>query len=146
MLADLVARGRKYGLAQIVITQHVRSLLENQFGYTLCVNAARKILLPQEATSLPLLADLFGLGSGEQQYLLTNEPGRALLLAGEERRAIQILPSPAEYQAITTDPAELAARRSPGPTTLPPTGPATPSAAGRPSSPTSSPINGLAAD
>lgn len=112
MLADLIARGRKYGLAQVVITQHVKSLLENPYGYTICVNAARKILLPQDATSLPLLAELLKLGPGEQQFLATTEPGRALLLAGDERRAVQILPSPAEYEVITTDPAEIAARRT----------------------------------
>jgi type IV secretory pathway VirB4 component len=109
MLADLLARGRKYGLAVVVITQEVRSLLESPPGYRLMVNAGRKILLGQDATALPLLAEAMGLGPGERDWLRTAEPGRALLLAGDERRAIRVLASPEELAALTTDPAEIAA-------------------------------------
>jgi hypothetical protein len=76
-------------------------------------NAARRVLLAQgrDQEALALLTELFELGPGEQEWLRATEPGRALLLAGADRRAVQVLVSPEEMAAFTTDPAELLAQQ-----------------------------------
>jgi hypothetical protein len=112
VVADLVSRGRKYGLAVVLMTQEIRSLLDSPFGQRLLVNAARKLLVGQgrDLAALGLLAETLQLGPGEVEWLRTVEPGRALLLAGDERRALRVTIAPEERALITTDPAEVAAR------------------------------------
>jgi type IV secretory pathway VirB4 component len=117
IVADLIARGRKYGLALVLISQEIRSLLESRAGYRMVTGAARKLLHGQghDEAALPLLAEALGLGPGERAWLRTGEPGRALLLAGDERRAVRIEASPEELAALTTDPVEALARAEPPP-------------------------------
>ena len=114
MVADLISRGRKYGLAVVWATQEAKSMAESPFGFRMLTNAARKVLLAQgqDNAALALLTELFELGPGEQEWLRATEPGRALLLAGDERRAVRVEASPEELAALTTDPAELAAREA----------------------------------
>ena len=111
LLSDLAERGRKYNLALLVVAQDVKKLLASPHGRAVAVNSARCLLPPQNEHTIPILTEAFSLGQGEADWLTyTARRGQALLLARDRRIAVQILASPAEHEAITTDPTELLAR------------------------------------
>jgi type IV secretory pathway VirB4 component len=100
---------RKHWCGLAVVTQDAADVLSSDLGRAVVANSATQILLRQAPQAAAQVAAEFGLSAGEREFLLTAQPGDALLLAGNQRAAFHALASPVEHQLITTDPAELAA-------------------------------------
>ncbi|NMO57784.1 DUF87 domain-containing protein [Actinoplanes sp. TBRC 11911] len=95
------ARKRRTGLT--VITQDVVDLLGSVLGQVVIANAATQVLLRQAATAIDLVADVFGLTSGEARVLLNARRGEGLLIAGTHRVGFQAVASDTEHQLCTGD-------------------------------------------
>lgn len=107
---ELIKTARKFGLGILIITQEVQDLIESSAGKTILANTAWKYLSRQEPATIQDLAEKFHLNSEEQNYLLTSMPGEGLLFAMNDHIPLRVVPSPQEYELITTNPDELKKR------------------------------------
>ncbi len=107
-VSGMARRARKYYLGLVTITQDVADFLRSDHGRAVLVNAAMKLLLKQDATTVEAVADAFQLTVDERQYLLGANKGEGLLFARGARLPISIEASPAEHRLATTAPRELA--------------------------------------
>jgi hypothetical protein len=99
---------RKHWCGLALVTQDAADVLAGDLGRAVVANSATQILLRQAPQAARQVAAEFGLSAGEKDFLLTAQPGDALLLAGNQRAAFHSLASPTEHQLITTDPEFLA--------------------------------------
>jgi type IV secretory pathway VirB4 component len=106
-LASLARRARKYYLGLITITQDVADFLGAEQGRTVLTNAAMKLLMKQDSTTIEPVAAAFRLSPGERQFLLAAGKGEGLLFAHGSRLALTVEASPREHQLATTAPQEL---------------------------------------
>jgi conjugal transfer ATP-binding protein TraC len=115
-ISGMARRARKYYLGLVTITQDAADFLRSEHGRAVLVNAAMKLLLKQDPTTVDAVADAFQLSPDERQYLLGATKGEGLLFARGSRMALTIEASPAEHRLATTAPRELAemAARDPG--------------------------------
>jgi TraG P-loop domain len=100
---------RKHWCALTTVTQDPADVLQSPLGQAIVQNAATQLLLGQAAQAMEVLTRAFHLSQGEQDHLLSAQPGGGLLLAGPHRVALRSLASTTEHRLVTTDPAELAA-------------------------------------
>ena len=107
-VSGMARRARKYYLGLVTITQDVADFLRSEHGRAVLVNAAMKLLLKQDATTVDAVSDAFQLSTEERQYLLGANKGEGLLFARGARLALSIEASPAEHRLATTAPRELA--------------------------------------
>ncbi len=107
---ELIKTARKFGLAILIITQEVQDLLGSEAGKTILANTSWKFLARQEPTVIDELSQKFNLNQEEQNYLLTAMPGEGLLFAMNDHIPLKVVPSPNEYQFITTNPDEIVKR------------------------------------
>jgi type IV secretory pathway VirB4 component len=107
-VSGMARRARKYYLGLVTITQDVADFLRSDHGRAVLVNAAMKLLLKQDTTTVEAVADAFQLTIEERQYLLGANKGEGLLFARGARLPISIEASPAEHRLATTAPRELA--------------------------------------
>src|SRR3989344_1436777 len=107
---ELIKTARKFGLGIIVITQEVEDLLSSTAGKTILANTAWKFLSRQDPAAIEELVEKFHLNNEEQNYLLTAMPGEGLLFAMNDHIPLKVVPSPEEYQLITTNPDEIRKR------------------------------------
>jgi conjugal transfer ATP-binding protein TraC len=107
-VSDMARRARKYYLGLVTITQDAADFLRSEYGRAVLVNAAMKLLLKQDATTVEVVADAFALTPDERQYLLGANKGEGLLFARGARLALTIEASPAEHRLATTAPREVA--------------------------------------
>jgi type IV secretory pathway VirB4 component len=107
-ISGMARRARKYYLGLVTITQDVADFLGAAHGRAVLVNAAMKLLLKQDATTVDVVADAFQLSDDERQYLLGANKGEGLLFARGSRVGITIEASQAEHRLATTAPRELA--------------------------------------
>jgi type IV secretory pathway VirB4 component len=107
-VSGMARRARKYYLGLVTITQDVADFLRSEHGRAVLVNAAMKLLLKQDASTLEAVADAFQLTPDERHYLLAASKGEGLLFARGTRLPITIEASPAEHRLATTAPRELA--------------------------------------
>jgi type IV secretory pathway VirB4 component len=107
-VSGMARRARKYYLGLVTITQDVADFVRSDHGRAVLVNAAMKLLLKQDATTVEAVTDAFQLTLEERQYLLGANKGEGLLFAGGARMPISIEASPAEHRLATTAPRELA--------------------------------------
>jgi conjugal transfer ATP-binding protein TraC len=107
-VSDMARRARKYYLGLVTITQDVADFLRSDHGRAVLVNAATKLLLKQDATTVEPVAEAFQLTPEERQYLLGARKGEGLLFARGARLPLSIEASPAEHLLATTAPRELA--------------------------------------
>jgi conjugal transfer ATP-binding protein TraC len=107
---ELIKTARKFGLGILIITQEVQDLIESSAGKTILANTAWKYLSRQEPATIAELAEKFHLNGEEQNYLLTAMPGEGLLFAMNDHIPLRVVPSPQEYELITTNPDELKKR------------------------------------
>jgi conjugal transfer ATP-binding protein TraC len=105
---DMARRARKYYLGLVTITQDVADFLRSAYGRAVLVNAATKLLLKQDATTVEVVSDAFRLTPDERQFLLGAAKGEGLLFARGMRLGVRIEASPAEHRLATTAPRELA--------------------------------------
>lgn len=107
---ELIKTARKFGLAIVILTQEVQDLLTSEAGKTILANTSWKFLARQEPTVIDELTHKFNLNNEEQNYLLTALPGEGLLFAMNDHIPIKVVPSPSEYDLITTNPDEVKKR------------------------------------
>jgi len=107
---ELIKTARKFGLGIVIITQEVEDLLSSPAGKTILANTAWKYLSRQEPACIVGLAENFHLNQEEQNYLLTAMPGEGLLFAMNDHIPLRVVPSPSEYELITTNPDEVRKR------------------------------------
>jgi conjugal transfer ATP-binding protein TraC len=107
-VSGMARRARKYYLGVVTITQDAADFLRSEHGRAVLVNAATKLLLKQDATTVDAIADAFQLTPEERQHLLGARKGEGLLFARGARLALTIEASPAEHRLATTAPRELA--------------------------------------
>ena len=108
-LLNVIKRGRKYQLAVTNITQDVEDFLNSPYGKPIITNSAIIFLMKQSTATVDLLKDIFYLTDGEKNFLIQAERGNGILIAGNKRVPIYILPSYAEEQIIKTRPDQLIA-------------------------------------
>jgi type IV secretory pathway VirB4 component len=107
-LHRLAKSARKHWVGLTCITQDADDLLGTQLGRSIVANSATQILLRQAPQAIDQVADVFHLSAGEAAFLRSAQTGEALLAAGRQRAAFRAIASEHEYDAITTDPADLA--------------------------------------
>ena len=76
-LAGLARRARKYYLGLVTITQDVADFLGVDQGRTVLTNAACKLLMKQDSTTIEPVAAAFQLSPEERQYLLGGARAKA---------------------------------------------------------------------
>lgn len=109
-LASMARRARKYYLGLVTITQDVADFLDAAHGRTVLSNAALKLLMKQDSTTLDPVVAAFGLSPEERQFLLGAAKGEGLFFARGSHVALQVEASPQEHRLVTTAPRELAER------------------------------------
>ena len=107
-VSGVARRARKHYLGLVTITQDAADFLRSDHGRAVLVNAAMKLLLKQDATTVDAVAEAFQLTTDERQYVLAANKGEGLLFARGARMALSIEASPAEHRLATTAPRELA--------------------------------------
>jgi conjugal transfer ATP-binding protein TraC len=107
-VSGMARRARKYYLGLVTITQDVADFVRSEHGRAVLVNAAMKLLLKQDATTVDAVSEAFQLSTEERQYLLGASKGEGLLFARGARLALSIEASAAEHRLATTAPRELA--------------------------------------
>lgn len=123
-LAGLARRARKYYLGLLTVTQDVADFLGSEHGRTILTNAAVKLLMKQDSSTIEPVVDAFRLSPEERQFLLGATKGEGLFFARGSHVALKVEASPAEHQLATTAPRELAERAAAA--ASPPNGPARP--------------------
>jgi conjugal transfer ATP-binding protein TraC len=111
-ISGMARRARKYYLGLVTITQDVADFLRSDHGRAVLVNAAMKLLLKQDGTTVDVVANAFQLTPDERQYLLGANKGEGLLFARGARIPLTIQASPAEHRVATTAPREVAEMRA----------------------------------
>jgi type IV secretory pathway VirB4 component len=109
-LAAMARRARKYYLGLVTITQDVADFLDADHGRTVLANAAIKLLMKQDASTIQPVVGAFQLSDDERQFLLAAAKGEGLFFARGSHVAIKVEASPAEHRLVTTAPRELAER------------------------------------
>ncbi len=108
-LAELARRARKRWLGLTTVTQDVGDFLHSPEGRTVLAQSSVQLLMRQDASTIGLVEETFGLSSGERAFLLAARRGEGLLLARGNHIALRIEASPYEYELATSRPADLAA-------------------------------------
>jgi len=111
-LAQMARRARKRWLGVTTVTQDVEDFLHSPEGHTVLANSSVQLLMRQDASTIGIVEETFGLSRGEREYLLGCRRGEALFLAAGNHMAIAIEASQLEHALATTNPAELAAGRA----------------------------------
>jgi type IV secretory pathway VirB4 component len=106
-LLRMAKASRKHWAGLSVITQDAADLLASDQGQAVIANSATQIRLRQAPQAIDKIAEAFRLSEGERQLLLSAERGMGLLAAGRQRVAFQVISSPWQHSAVTTDPHEL---------------------------------------
>ncbi len=110
-LAELSRRARKYYLGLLTVTQDVSDFLQSAHGRTVLTNAAAKLLMKQDSTTIEPVVDAFRLSPEERQFLLGSAKGEGLFFARGGHLALKVEASPLEHRLATTAPQELADER-----------------------------------
>jgi conjugal transfer ATP-binding protein TraC len=111
-LWSIVKRARKYFLGITTITQDVEDFLSIDIGKAVVTNSALRVLLKQSPAAIERVVDVFYLSEGEKNLLLGANIGEGIFFAGRHHVPISIVASPEENKLVTTNPAELLARKS----------------------------------
>ncbi len=109
-LASMARRARKYYLGLVTITQDVADFLGSEHGRTVLTNAALKLLMKQDSTTIEPVVAAFQLSPEERQFLLAASKGEGLFFARGSHVALKVEASPLEHRLATTAPRELAER------------------------------------
>jgi conjugal transfer ATP-binding protein TraC len=111
-IAGLVRRARKYYLGVSIISQQANDFLQSAYGRAIASQAALRILMRQDTTTIRHVAEEFHLSEYEQKFLLTCERGEALIIADQHHVIVKITASEDEHPLITTDPSERAQKKA----------------------------------
>ena len=111
-LFGLVKRARKYWLGITTITQDTEDFVNSKYGKPIITNSSMQLLLKQAPSAIDGLGTIFNLTQGEKYMLLNSGIGQGLFFAGNKHVACQIIASYTEDKVITTNPEEIAKRKS----------------------------------
>src|SRR3989344_798331 len=111
-LVEIAKRARKYYLGVTTITQDVEDFLAIERGREIISNSSIQVLFKQAPSSIDIVGETFNLSEGEKRLLLSAGVGQGLFFAGSTHVAMHVVASPEEHQLITSNPAELMARKS----------------------------------
>jgi type IV secretory pathway VirB4 component len=103
-LAAMARRARKYYLGLVTITQDVADFLGREHGRTVLANAAIKLLMKQDASTIGSVVEAFRLSTEERAFLLGAAKGEGLFFARGSHVALQVEASPSEHRLATTGP------------------------------------------
>lgn len=102
-----VARtARKFNAGLSIITQQVKDFVKYG-GDSIIGNTQMQVLLKQSKSDLKEVSELFSLSRSEQSFLRTASPGEALIFAGGNHTAVQVVSHEFEHIVCTTNPAEM---------------------------------------
>jgi type IV secretory pathway VirB4 component len=107
-LAGMARRARKHYMGLLTVTQDVADFLGSEHGRTILSNAAVKLLMKQDASTIEPVVEAFRLSEEERAFLLGAEKGHGLLFARGTHLALEVRASPLEHKIATTAPRELA--------------------------------------
>jgi hypothetical protein len=107
VLAQLVRRARKNRAGIWMASQKIDEFLRTDLGRTLAATASTKLILGQEDTVAEEVRQVFQLAEDEVAALTPPVPGRAVLIAGNERTIVQVQPSPVLWPWVRTDEAAV---------------------------------------
>lgn len=108
-LQALYRRARKYELGLDLIVHRAEDLRRSEHGDAILANAAIKVVLKQNETTIGAVTELFGLTPAEERHLLGAAKGQGLFFARGGRFPLTVVASPEEHRLATSDPRELAA-------------------------------------
>lgn len=108
---SIAKRARKYYLGLTTATQDVEDFLSTDYGKAVLSNSSIQILLKQSTAEVDTITKIFHLSQGEKQILLSSSVGECIFFAGQNHVAMQIVAAPFEYEIITSNPAEILARK-----------------------------------
>jgi conjugal transfer ATP-binding protein TraC len=103
-LAAMARRARKYYLGLVTITQDVGDFLGSDHGRTVLANAALKLLMKQDSSTIEPVAAAFRLSEEERRFLLGAAKGEGLFFARGSHVALRVRASSREHLVATTGP------------------------------------------
>lgn len=102
-----VARvARKFNTGLSIITQQARDFLQNG-GDAIIGNTQMQVLLRQHPNDIKYVAELFNLSGSETSLLRTASRGEALIFAGGNHTAVQVVSHDFEHVLCSTDPNDM---------------------------------------
>ena len=108
-LQAMYRRARKYELGLDLIVHRAEDLRNSEHGDAILANAAVKVVLKQNETTIGAVTALFGLTPFEERHLLGAEKGEGLFFARGARVPLKVVASEEEHALATSDPREVAA-------------------------------------
>jgi conjugal transfer ATP-binding protein TraC len=108
-LQAMYRRARKYELGLDLIVHRAEDLRNSEHGDAILANAAVKVVLKQNETTIGAVAALFDLTPFEERHLLGAEKGEGLFFARGARVPLRVVASEEEHALATSDPREVAA-------------------------------------
>ncbi|MFA6284974.1 MAG: DUF87 domain-containing protein [Parcubacteria group bacterium] len=107
----IAKRCRKYFAGLTTITQDIGDFLASKYGKPIVTNSSIQLLLKQSPAAVDVIGDTFFLTDQERFMLLESNVGEGIFFAGTKHVAIHIVASRSEDQLVTSNPAELLARK-----------------------------------
>ena len=95
VLGQLVRQARKHGAGVWMASQKVEDFVDTDLGRTLSATAATKVVLGVEESVVDQAAEVFRLHPEEVRALNPISPGRGVILSGQERTVVHIVPGAA---------------------------------------------------
>jgi type IV secretory pathway VirB4 component len=108
-LAGMARRARKYFLSLVTISTVVTDFLGSEHGNVIFNNSAMKLILKQDANSIPAIGANVPLTRRECLDLVNAEQGAGFFFARNGHTWLKLEPSPKEYRMATTAPRDLIA-------------------------------------
>ena len=95
VLGQLVRQARKHGAGVWMMSQRVEDFVRTDLGRTLAATSSSKLVLGTEEAVLDDVREVFKLNDEELAAICPSKPGRGVLLAGDQRAVVEVLPGPA---------------------------------------------------
>jgi len=108
---SIAKRCRKYFAGLTTITQDITDFLASRYGKPIVTNSSIQLLLKQSPAAIDTVGDTFFLTDQEKFMLLESNVGEGIFFAGTKHVAIQVVASYSEDQLVTSNPAQLLARK-----------------------------------
>ncbi len=106
-ILEFIKTARKYNASIGFITQEIDDLLNNESGRSVLNTTSTKILMRQNPSNLNLISKCLNLNTFEENYLLTAQRGKGLLITETGRYKFFITVPENLHELITTNPIEM---------------------------------------
>ncbi|QST03017.1 DUF87 domain-containing protein (plasmid) [Pontibacillus sp. ALD_SL1] len=98
---------RKFNCGLSILSQQARDFFENG-GEGIVGNTSMQILLQQHSNDVKYVGEMLGLSGNEIGMLTTADRGEALIFAGDNHTAVQVVSHEFEHIICSTDPNDIA--------------------------------------